>query len=140
MKKKNLFVTGLCLLFIFSTGLTSGPVFAANESGKYLKDARFLVAVDAKTDTGKEMVIAMYDKKDKDILYVNDSKNHAYAEYFLDEGYSSDVGKYQDIYVNNEPLFRFFNEGKKTYLIFDNDIYTCEHLDSYEMSQIMSYD
>lgn len=143
MRKRLFGIAGtiLTLALLFFGGYGSPTVFAADESAMYIKGAKFISAVDGKTDEGKEIVVAMYEQKGNNIIYVNDGKNHAYAGYFTAEGYSSDVGYYQDIYVNDEPFIRFFKEGKNKYIITnEGDIFACEALDAYEMSQIMSYD
>ena len=143
MKKRIIKLTGMALtLMIMLTGaFAPNKAYAADESGKYIKGAKFIMALDGKNDDGAEIVLAQYDQKGNKILYLNDGKNHVYTNYTTEYGYSEDVGSYQDIYINGTPMYRYCIMNNAPYLITDTaDIFTCVYVDAYEMSQIMSYD
>lgn len=132
----------LTIMGPFFNLFTPGTVFAADESAKYLAGAKLVVGLDGKNDAGTEVIVAMYNNKKGDkILYINDGKNHAYTSYTTESGYSEDVGCYQDICINDVPTYRYCVIKNIPYLITDSaDVFTCQYVDAYEMSQIMSYD
>ncbi len=144
MKKRIVKITGmaLTLMVLFTGALAPNKAYAADESAKYLKGAKLVVGLDGKNDVGTEVIVAMYtNKKGDQILYINDGKNHAYTSYTTESGYSEDVGCYQDICINDVPTYRYCVIKNIPYLITDSaDIFTCQYVDAYEMSQIMSYD
>ncbi len=144
MKARIIKLTGMALtLMVLLTGaFTPNTAYAADESGKYLKGAKLEIGLDGTNDAGAEVIIGMYSNKKGDkILYINDGKNHAYTSYTTQSSYSADVGNYQDIYVNDAPIYRYCVINNVPYIITDTaDIFTCQYMDAYEMSQIMSYD
>lgn len=115
---------------------------AANESGIYLNDTRFLTCLHGQTDNGKEIVIALYEKKGgDDIAYINDGAGHVYTSYVVQDAYRMDIGACQQYTFGGTLIYDFFTvNGTPCLIAGDGTIYACEYLDSYTVSQIMNYD
>ena len=73
-------ITGVILatMMFITGGFASSKVYAADESAKYIKGATFISAVHGQTEDGTEIVLALYEKNNQDIAYLNDGIEHVF--------------------------------------------------------------
>ena len=143
MKKVMTIITSVILatMMFITGGFASSKVYAADESAKYIKGATFISAVHGQTEDGTEIVLALYEKNNQDIAYLNDGIEHVFTDFTIQYGAIQGIGQVQFITVGNSIELTYFeSNGIPGLIAEDGTIYACEYLDAYTVSQLMSMD
>lgn len=144
MKKVITIISGivLAITLILSGSFTSAKAYAADESAKYIKGARFLTALHGQDENDREIVVALYEKKGENIAYVNDGIAHVYTGYTTKDTTMKNIGPVQRVTVGDVLVYNFFLLDDETPCLITDDgtIYVCEYVDSATVSGLQKLD
>lgn len=143
MKKMITMISGVVLaLVLFTTGVFTDPkAYAADESSLYVDGARFICALHGVADNDSEIVLALYERSDGDLAYINIDGTHAYASFTNKIVNRKDMGYVERFTIADTLVLDFFMAYDIPCIMTeDGVIYVCEYLDAYVVREIMKLD
>ena len=143
MKKiiSTIFGMTLAMMILLTSGFASTKAYAASDSAKYLKGARFLTALHGQDENDNEIILALYEKNGTNIAYLNDGISHVCTSYTDKSVNVTNLGTVERVTIGDTLFFDFFMADDIPCLLCeDGNIYACEYLTAYEMNQLISYE
>ncbi len=114
---------------------------AADSRHNYVDDATFYGAIHGQTADGKELVLAFYDKKGNDVVYVNDGISHVYSSFKKADSSLKGYGNVEKYTIGDTFVVNFCDHNGTPLLITDDGIvFSCEYLTADDVATLISYD
>ena len=141
MKKSIVTLSGIimALLLAFSGSIFGVKVYAADKASGYLKDAKFIDALKGSAKDESDLVIALYEKKDTNLIFFDDGFSKGYSTFTKKDVYTKDHGLVEKITIDEGFQFSYYEEDGVPYLLSEDGIvYTCKHLTAADVLNLIS--
>lgn len=126
--------------------LLAGSIFtvnakAADRTDTYLKEAKFIDALKgtAEDEETKDLVIALYEKKDSNLIFFSDGFSEGYSTYTKQNVYTKEHGLVEKIIITEGFELISYEKDEIPYLeTADGVIYKCRHLTDEEAQKLQT--
>ena len=132
--KKRIMSSTLILwgLMLFLTGgMFTVSAQAADRTTSYLKEATFVDALKGtnENENSSDLMIALYEKKDSNLIFFNDGFSEGYSTYTKQNVYTKEHGMVDKIIITEGfELISYEKDGIPYLETADGVIYKCKHL------------
>jgi hypothetical protein len=141
MKKRIVSVVGsiAAVLIALTSGLTSVNAQAADRTVTYLKDATFIDALQGTAKDEKDLTIALYEKKDSNLIYFSDGFSEGYSTYTKETVNTKDYGAVYRITIAEGFKLNYYEKDGTPYLETDEGtVFKCKRLTEDEALKLQS--
>ena len=131
MRKRIVSVMGaIAAVVIALTGSFSGVTAkAADRATTYLKDATFIEALQGSAKDESDITIALYEKKDSNLIYFSDGFSEGYSTYTKETANVKDVGVVYRITIAEGFKLNYYEKDSTPYLETDDGtVFKCKLL------------
>ena len=141
MRKRIVSVMGaIAAVVIALTGSFSGVTAkAADRTTTYLKDATFVDALQGSAKDENDLTIALYEKKDSNLIYFSDGFSEGYSTYTKETVNVKDVGLVYRITIAEGFKLSYYEKDGTPYLETDEGtVFKCKRLTEEEALKLQS--
>ena len=141
MKKRIVTIASsiAAVLITLTSSFTSVDAQAADRTTNYLKDAKFIEALQGTAKDENDLTIVLYEKKDSNLIYFNDGFSEGYSTYTKETMGTKDHGLVEKITIAEGFKLSYYEKDDVSYLETDEGvIFKCKRLTEEEALKLQT--